>query len=388
MADYLNLQVAIDAGTTNMTVVRNNSANDDGVDTIATGITWFYFNSVQVTNLYVSGNSFMGFGANSEQLKVNRRDAKAYYLYSESGKIGLSSFYKIRWKGYSAYNQTADKYLQEYDVFVFDTGDIYLNFLDVPTGSVDGTNALVCGGSTVSFSIVAGTPCEFTFTPSDAATGTGWSVVSGRPNIVTLYKPSGNAVYELSGFIGKIKESSMSWNETKPDGTTLVVSFSLDGVTYSPVTSGGSLLTNGTLLTDKTIHIKIEMTTTDNTVTPSLSGLAVYLRTSQDAYSVVLETEDMQRFCNTASTVTVDYDGGGNLLGEGGPVAAFSETFTPDGLAYKGNQNDAEHMEIPSIDVTAVLTRIYYTNTAGQDQGHLEIAEITAVGTLARIEDI
>ena len=70
MANYVNLQAAIDAGTTNMAVNpnRNNVKNDDGTDTIASGITWFYFNSVQVTNLYASGNSWIGFGASSEQL--------------------------------------------------------------------------------------------------------------------------------------------------------------------------------------------------------------------------------------------------------------------------------------------------------------------------------
>ena len=47
MASYTSLQAAINAGITNMTATRNNSANDDSTDTIATGITWFYFNSVQ-----------------------------------------------------------------------------------------------------------------------------------------------------------------------------------------------------------------------------------------------------------------------------------------------------------------------------------------------------
>ena len=87
MATYTSLQAAIDAGTTNMTAVRNNSGNDDGTDTVATGITWFYFSSTQVTNLYVSGNSWIGFGASVEQLKVNRRDAIVRYEWTETGPI-------------------------------------------------------------------------------------------------------------------------------------------------------------------------------------------------------------------------------------------------------------------------------------------------------------
>ena len=387
MATYTSLQAAIDAGTTNMTAVRNNSGNDDGTDTVATGITWFYFNSTQVTNLYVSGNSWIGFGASSEQLKVNRRDAKVLYEWTETGTIGANKFFKLRWCGYSMYNQTVDSYAQQYDVFLFDNGQIFLNFYDVPTSNFDGTNALVCGSTTVSFSPTAGTAGEWTFTPTDAAAGTGWSVATGRPNIVANHKTSGSSVYTVSGITGMAASSTLVWTEDKPAGTSVSVSVSTDGVSYSAVTNGGQFLPPGSY-NNVTAYIKVELATTDAMLTPTISGLHFILQTAEDKYAIILEMEPLQRFESAVGQITVAYNGGGTLVGDGGAVLAFTQTFTPTGLVPKPHQNDAEHIEISSVAAAGTLTKIYYTDTATQDQGHIEIAGITATGTLTKVSDI
>ena len=386
MANYVNLQAAIDAGITNMTVNpnRNNVKNDDGTDTIASGITWFYFNSVQVTNLYVSGNSWIGLGASSEQLKVNRRDGAVYYEYTETGTIGTYRFSKLRWVGYSVHSATSDANLQQYDVFLLDNGQIYLNWFDVPTSSFDGTNALVCG-SVTTFSATAGTACEYTFTPTDTATGTGWSVASGRPNLIVNHKTSGNAIFTATSITGTVAASSINWAESKPTGTTLAVSVSTDGTNYSAVTNGNALLAAGTVLNNATIYVKVEMATTDTAVTPTLSNLSMSLQSAEDRYSIVLEMEPLQRFESAAGDITVTY-AGGSLMGEGGPVAAFTQSFSPSELAYKGDQNDAEHIEM-SASAAGTLTRIYYTSTAAQDMGHIEMS-VTATGTLTNINNL
>ena len=388
MANYANLQAAIDAGITNMTVNpnRNNVKNDDGTDTIASGITWFYFNSVQVTNLYISGNSWVGFGASSEQLKVNRRDAAVWYEYTETGTIKTYRFLKLRWIGYSSFNQTSDAYLQQYDVFLLDNGQIYLNWYDVPTSSFDGTNALVCDSVTTTFSATAGTACEYTFTPSDAVAGTGWSVASGKPNLIVNHKTSGNAIFATAGITVSVAASSISWTENKPTGTTLTISVSTDGTNFSAVTNGGALLAAGTVLDNATIYVKVEMATTDATVTPTLSNLAISVQSTADLNSIVLEMQPLERFESAADNITVAY-AGGSLMGEGGPVAAFTQTFAPSDLAYKGDQNDAEHIEM-SASAAGTLTRIYYTDTAAQDMGHIEISSVTAMGTLTNVNDL
>ena len=388
MANYVNLQAAIDAGIANMTVNpnRNNVKNDDGTDTIATGITWFYFNSVQVANLYVSGNSWVGFGASLEQLKVNRRDAAVWYEYTETGTIGTYRFLKLRWVGYSTYSATSDANLQQYDVFLLDNGQIYLNWYDVPTSSFNGVNALVCGSNTTSFSATAGTAGEYTFTPSDPATGTGWSVASGRPVLVVNHKTSGSAIYTATGVTVYIAESSISWAESKPTGTTLAVSISTDGTNYSPVTNGSAILATGTVLSKATLYIKVEMATTDVTITPTLSNFAISLQSVEDTYSIVLEMEPLQRFESAAGNIVVAYDGNGTLQGAGGPVAAFTQSFAPVDLIPKPDQNDQEHINIASIAATSNLMRIYYTNAYCNE--HINIASISAVGTLTNINDL
>lgn len=84
--------------------------------------------------------------------------------------------------------------------------------------------------------------------------------------------------------------------------------------------------------------------------------------------------------------ITVAYDGSGTLVGEGGPVAAFEHTFTPEGLDPKNNPHDAEHLEIADIVATGILKQIFYTNTSESE--HIELSDISAVGVLTRIEDI
>ena len=387
MATYTSLQTAIDAGTTNMTAVRNNSENDDGTDTVATGITWFYFNSTQVTNLYVSGNSWIGLGASIEQLKVNRRDAKVWYEWTETGTIGTNRFFKLRWCGYSAYSQTADAYAQQFDVFLLDNGQIYLNWFKVPTSSFDGTNALVCGSTTTSFTATVGTAGEWTFTPTDAAAGTGWSVAAGRPNLVVNHKTSGNSVYMVPGITGMAAASTIAWAEYKPAGTSVSVSVSTDGSNYSPVTNGGPFLPPGSY-NNVTAFIKVELATTDATLTPTVSDLHFALQTAEDTYSIILEMEPLQRFESAAGPITVAYNGGGTLVGDGGAVLAFTQSFAPTDLVPKPHQNDVEHIEISSVAAAGTLTKINYTDTAAQDQGHIEISSIMATGTLTNVNNI
>ncbi|MEG1491965.1 MAG: hypothetical protein RR394_06910 [Oscillospiraceae bacterium] len=285
MASYMNMQAAIDAGTTNMTAVRNNSANDDGSDTIATGITWFYFNSVQVSNLYVSGNSWLGFGTSAEQLKVNRRDAKVYYEYTETGTIGLQRFFKLRWCGFSIYSQTADAYKQEYDVFLLDDGRIYLRWYSVPTNNLDGVNSLVCASETLSFTPSGGVVGEWIFTPANPATGTGWAVTAGRPVIVSNYKSSGTAVYATTAFQSITKcragTAGISWKEDKPAGTSIGVSVALsaaaplDSDYVACVNEGKLALLDGADMSGKTLYVKVALSTGDKTITPSFSRLHI-----------------------------------------------------------------------------------------------------------------
>ena len=103
------------------------------------------------------------------------------------------------------------------------------------------------------------------------------------------------------------------------------------------------------------------------------------------AYELVIEMAPLTRFESAVGNVNVAYSGG-LLMGEGGAVAAFTQSFSPSDLAYKGDQNDAEHIEM-SATAEGTLTRIYYTNTSPQEMGHIEMS-VAATGTLTKINDI
>ena len=153
MANYYSLNEAIASGVTNMTTLRNNTLQDDGTDTV-TGVSWFMFNAVALSTLSVSGNSWLG--RSGDCININQRDCGLMSLYREEGTVNAVKFFKVRWDGRAAYNNSNDDCRQQYDVFFFDNGVIYLNFFDVPTVSCSGRNSLVCNSITVNFTVTAG----------------------------------------------------------------------------------------------------------------------------------------------------------------------------------------------------------------------------------------
>lgn len=161
MADYFSIQEVL-SGTDNMTFIRNNVGNDSGTDT-APGVSWFLYNSVAAENIYVSGNSWMGIGTNAEQVKVHRRDAMSWTVRREEGTIyGYYRFLRVRWEGYSQYNLKTDNVKLVWDLLLLDTGDIVLNFENVPTNtSYFGECVLVTGSGNIAFTPAAGTTIAF-----------------------------------------------------------------------------------------------------------------------------------------------------------------------------------------------------------------------------------
>lgn len=166
MLDYGTVEGILKT-TDNMTVIRNNSLNDDGVDTIA-GVDWFKYNGQTASTLYVSGNSWVGIGDNAEQLKIVRRDADLMTLRREEGTLwGTYRFLRIRWEGYSVHNNRTDATRLVWDVVLFDTGEICVRFETVPTNSnYLAASSLVVGGSTIEFVPLSGK--TISFKPKDA----------------------------------------------------------------------------------------------------------------------------------------------------------------------------------------------------------------------------
>ena len=122
--------------------IRYNEKNDSSTDTI-TGADWFTYAGKKCTTIYVNGDSYIGLGTNSQDLKVNYRSGASWYVYRDEGTLyGYYKFLRIRFSGYSNYNYSTDAYKITYDVILWETGDISLHMIDIPTSYYTGVFAL------------------------------------------------------------------------------------------------------------------------------------------------------------------------------------------------------------------------------------------------------
>lgn len=130
------------ANTAELVVNRNNSKNDDSTDTL-NGVSWFTYSGTVCNKVYISGNHWFGLGSNAEHLKINRRDGATWYTYREEGELyKYYKFLRFRVSGYTVHNTTNSSNKITYDVILWDTGDISIYMVDVPTSSYDGIFSL------------------------------------------------------------------------------------------------------------------------------------------------------------------------------------------------------------------------------------------------------
>lgn len=232
--NYNSINEILSAGITNMEVIRNNTKQDDNSDTI-TGVSWFTFNGVTASNIYANGNSWIGFGSSSEHLKVNRRDGAMYSLYREEGTLfNYYKFLKIRWKGYSIYSQTSSSCAIEYDVILWDTGDISLHMVSIPTAYNDGIYSLTAS-STYTYTISTSSP-DVTFIKTDSS----FEVSNEIINLELPYEKrylirSGSTYYTVvDNVLNKISETDISSATFLNYGITEIPTISLLGDLSNP----------------------------------------------------------------------------------------------------------------------------------------------------------
>lgn len=102
---------------------------------------------------------------------------------------------------------------------------------------------------------------------------------------------------------------------------------------------------------------------------------------------LILEMQPLQRFESAVGDITVAYSGTGTLVGQGGPVAAFSQAFTPLELTPKPDQNNQENVEISAVMPNIILTSITHSNTqAGAE--NIEVSGCIPTVTLTHINDL
>lgn len=225
--NYNSIEEILSAGTTNMTVIRNNTKQDDGTDTI-TGVNWFVYNGTVASTIYANGNSWIGFGSSSEHLKVNRRDGAMYSLYREEGTLyNYYKFLKMRWSGSSAWGEISAETTIEYDIILWDTGDISLHMISIPTSYNTGTYSLTAS-STYSYAVSTSQP-DVTFKKIDS----GFEVSN---KIISLELPceqrylirSGSTYYTvINNVLTQVTISNLTSETFLTSGTNIMPSISL-----------------------------------------------------------------------------------------------------------------------------------------------------------------
>lgn len=140
--------------TAGMTAVVNNKKHDDDVVSV-TGVDWFTYAGKTASTIYVSGNNFIGFGQNAEQLKIWRRDGAIYYIYRQEGTLTSGKrFLKIRVEGYVYYSSTSSSYALKYEVFLIEGQTLFVNVIQRPkSSSYTGTSSITDGKTTTNLNI-------------------------------------------------------------------------------------------------------------------------------------------------------------------------------------------------------------------------------------------
>ena len=137
---YNSVDAIIAAGTKHMTALIKGGSYDDNTYTINDPPAWLKYCGAGSSQITVSGNTWFGITTTGEQIKFNRRDTKMTDLYREDGTLyDYYHFCKLRWGGYSRYNQSGSSYRQEWEIIFVDNGSFMIYAAVIPTTYYDGT---------------------------------------------------------------------------------------------------------------------------------------------------------------------------------------------------------------------------------------------------------
>lgn len=150
--------------TEGMTGVDWSSDDETTSFNIPEGFEWF-FNTANITTLYLSSNSWVGLGRSSEDIKVNKRDTYTYKHWYQIIDLVTVKALKFRWEGWAPYSSRDDNHKYIWELFLIDNGDAYIHLVSKATSTTwDGaftfnglTYQLTDEISDVSFKRVEGT---------------------------------------------------------------------------------------------------------------------------------------------------------------------------------------------------------------------------------------
>lgn len=134
-----------------MTLI-NGLFNDDGVFNVSVNFD-FAFNGSNINVLYISSNSYFGFGENREHIKICRRDGCSTSIYKQYGQVLDLEFLKIRFEGYSVYNSRIEENRIVYELFIMSNNDMFLNIIKIPSSNYKGVSQIVCNDVTTELNV-------------------------------------------------------------------------------------------------------------------------------------------------------------------------------------------------------------------------------------------
>lgn len=224
MADTVSFDSLLNT-TTGMTAVVNNTKHNDDVVRV-TGVSWFTYAGKTVSTIYVSGNNFIGFGQNAEQLKIWRRDGAVYYIYRQEGTLTSGKrFLKIRVEGYVYYSSTSSSYALKYEVFLIEGQTLFINVVQRPTSSsYTGTSSITDGKTTTNLTLSVSSTVPVSILVKNAGVSQAVSyekfvdkyvtgiTVSKMPNKTTYYQ---GELFDGTGLV-----VSQTYNDGTSEATT------------------------------------------------------------------------------------------------------------------------------------------------------------------------
>ena len=130
-------QYTLPKGNQGMTLFG--TRNDDSTVTLPTLEFSFLYNNTSVNTIFSSGNSWIGLGAGTEHISINRRDASYNNLfYANEMEYGLKVF-RMRFEGNSSYSSWGSNDLI-WEFSVFEDGVMRLVIEKTPNNASDNFN--------------------------------------------------------------------------------------------------------------------------------------------------------------------------------------------------------------------------------------------------------
>ncbi len=211
------------------------------------------------------------------------------------------------------------------------------------------------------------------------STATNWYHFYNLTFEISSYPAAGSAVYGPYSLptSASFRMSVISWEQSAPAGTSVVVSCALVDTEQTPVSEDYQVCTNNgeipNIAGGKDLYIKVDMVTSSSLVTPAISELQFSYEGADDMATarVFLTTAGRLRYPQGA--VTVGYTASdGNLKNAAGTLAvpSFSTDFEPDedNLTLFFNPNGVENLQVADLALTVNVGELTYIESKGGDE--------------------